>query len=254
MATIAAPEPQLTVWDYLRPAWRQRWAILLLVLLATAGTYVYYEHQPARYSTSTELYVQSAAGIPGSGTGATTPQSEERSVLDIATLTKSFAVASRAAKEMGSSTPATVLAGEVQAAPVTGSDFLTITAHGGSAVETAAVADAFAHALIAMQSSESIAQLHSAISATEHSLKTFSSRQTASQRGALQLQLQQLRLQLSVPSLQIKQISPAPRPTLPEAPRPKRNAAFAFVLALLLGVVVAYLLASRQNSLATSVR
>ncbi|MFI5008814.1 MAG: Wzz/FepE/Etk N-terminal domain-containing protein [Solirubrobacterales bacterium] len=246
MANAPAPA-QLTLDDYLRPARRYWWAILTLTVLATVGSYLYYRHQPPHYTSATELYVQSAdASFTNSGGGGPTPQSEERNVLDIATLTRSFAVASLAKRELGSSTAATVLAGEVDAAPVSGSDFLTVTGHGGSAVDTAALADAFAHALISVQRGESRKQLQNAIRQTRIDLAALHGPQTTTQRTAIELQLQQLQLQLSVPPLTIEQISPAPIPSLPESPRPKRNAAFAFGLALLLGVVAAYALAGRE--------
>jgi capsular polysaccharide biosynthesis protein len=239
-------DSQLTLGDYLRPARRWWWAIVALTLLATAGTYFYYRHQPPHYASATELYVQSAdASLTNLGAGAPTPQSEERSVLDIATLTRSLTVAALAKRELGSATPATVLAGEIDATPVSGSDFLTITAHGGTAAETAALADAFAHALIAVQSGESRKQLQNAIRQTKLDLAAVRGPQSAAQRATIELQLQQLQLQLSVPPLTIEQISPAAVPTLPESPRPKRNAAFAFALALLLGVVGAYALSGR---------
>jgi uncharacterized protein involved in exopolysaccharide biosynthesis len=35
--TTTTTESQLTLGDYLRPAWRRRWAILVLVALATVA-------------------------------------------------------------------------------------------------------------------------------------------------------------------------------------------------------------------------
>jgi capsular polysaccharide biosynthesis protein len=247
--SAAAPESQLTLRDYLRPAWRLKWAILAFTLAATAGSYLYYRHQPPLYITSTELYVQSGdASLSDAGAGAPTPQSEERNVQDIATLTRSLAVASLAKRELGSGSPATVLAGEVDAQPVSGSDFLTITAHSGTAAGATALANVFAHALITLHGNESRKAVESTIRQTQRDLAAFRGPQCANQRAAIELQLQQLQLQLSVPPLTIEQVSPAPVPGLPESPRPKRNAAFAFGLALLLGVVAAYGLRGRSGA------
>jgi capsular polysaccharide biosynthesis protein len=239
------PERELTVRDYLRPAWEWRWALLVLVVLVTAGSYLYYRHQPARYSAATELYAQSSsASIPSSGAGVPSPQAAERSVLDVATLTDSLTVAALARRELGTSTPAHTLASDVEAAPLTGSDFLTITARSGSASGAAALANAFAHAVSAVESDGSRAQVRSAVAQTERGLAALTGPQTSSQRASVELQLQQLKLLLAVPAIALEQVSPARPPGAPDSPRPVRNALFAFVLALLAGVVLAYALAA----------
>ena len=47
----------LTVVDYLRPVWRFKFAVVLVVALAAAGTYLYTRRETKVYDTSTELYV-----------------------------------------------------------------------------------------------------------------------------------------------------------------------------------------------------
>jgi uncharacterized protein involved in exopolysaccharide biosynthesis len=239
-------ERELTVRDYLHPAWEWRWAILALVAIVTVGAYLYYRGQPARYSASTELYAQSSS-VPGAGGGAQNPQAAERSVLDIATLASSLTVASLARGDLRTSAPAHKLASEIDAAPVTGSDFLTIAARSGSASGAAALAYAFAHPLIAVESSASRTQLRSAVAQTERDLAAIAGPQAASQRASIEPQLQQLKLLLAVPAIALVQVSPARAPEAPDAPRPLRNAIFACGLALLLGVVLAYALRAARR-------
>jgi capsular polysaccharide biosynthesis protein len=245
--TSTTPESHLTLHDYLRPAWQRRWAILALVVVVTGAAYAYYHSRAARYSTSTELYVRSSsASIPGSGGGAPNPQAAERGVLDLATLAGSLAVASLAKRELRSPSEPHTLAKEVEAAPVASADFLTITAHGGSAASAAVLANAFAHALIAVQSSATRTQVRAAIAQSERELAAIRGPQGAGQRAPVQGQLQQLRLLLVVPALTIAQVSPARPPEAPDSPRPLRDALFAFGLALLLGIVLAYVLEPRR--------
>jgi uncharacterized protein involved in exopolysaccharide biosynthesis len=242
MTTTTTTE-QLTLRDYLRPAWRRRWAILALVVVATGAAYAYYHSRPARYSTSTELYVRSSSvSIPSSGGGTPNPQAAERGVLDLATLAGSLAVATLAKRELRSPAEPHTLAREVEAAPVASADFLTITAHAGSAAGAAALANAFARALVTAQGAAARTQVRAAVAQTERELAAVRGPQSASQRASVQQQLQQLRLLLVVPALTIAQVSPARAPEVPDSPRPLRNALFALGLALLLGVVLAYAL------------
>jgi uncharacterized protein involved in exopolysaccharide biosynthesis len=241
--TTTTAESQLTLRDYLRPAWQRRWAILVLVALATVAAYAYYHSRPARYSTSTELYVRSSSvSIPSTGGGTPNPQAAERGVQDLATLTESLAVASLAKRELRSAAEPHTLAKEVQAAPVASADFLTVTAHAGSAAGAASLANAFARALITVQRSASRAQVRAAITQTERELAALDGPQGASERASARQQLLQLRLLLAVPALTVAQVSPARPPEAPDSPRPLRDAAFAFGLALLLGMVLAYAL------------
>jgi uncharacterized protein involved in exopolysaccharide biosynthesis len=245
--TTTTPESQLTLRDYLRPAWQRRWAILALVVLATGAAYAYYHSRPARYSTSTELYVRSSSvSIPSSGGGTPNPQVAERGVLDLATLTGSLAVASLAKRELRSLAEPHTLSKEVEAAPVASADFLTITAHSDSAGAAAALANAFAHALIAVQGSAARTQVRAAIVQSERELAAIRDPQSSSERASVRQQLQQLKLLLVVPALTIAQVSPARPPEAPDSPRPLRDALFAFGLALLLGIVLAYALEPRR--------
>ena len=39
------------------PIWRRKWLILLVGVIVAAATYLYYKHQPTRYTASTQIYL-----------------------------------------------------------------------------------------------------------------------------------------------------------------------------------------------------
>src|SRR4051794_31649157 len=84
--------------EYVRPVLKRIWLIVAIVTVAAAITYAYYDRQPSRYRTQTQLYVQppdldntllGAAATPQSATG------------DQAVLLRTQSVAQEVAKDIG---------------------------------------------------------------------------------------------------------------------------------------------------------
>ena len=50
--------------DYVRPVWRHKFLILTLVVVATVGTYLYYDRQPRVYKATTTLFVGDGGSVP----------------------------------------------------------------------------------------------------------------------------------------------------------------------------------------------
>ena len=68
--------------DYLRPILTRWWLVLLIVGIATAGTYVYSERLPKEYKSATSLYVSNPVTdriLFGTGTAPT-----DRDVANVA--------------------------------------------------------------------------------------------------------------------------------------------------------------------------
>ena len=59
MDVVTSPQP-LDVRASLRPLWQRRWSIVAIVVLITAGTYVYYRSHTPKYRTTTEIRIRAA--------------------------------------------------------------------------------------------------------------------------------------------------------------------------------------------------
>jgi Mrp family chromosome partitioning ATPase/capsular polysaccharide biosynthesis protein len=220
--------------DYFRPIWRRRWLILIIAVIATVGTYVYYNRKPRVYEASTSLYVgngsyvQSLLGEGGSNGDPT------RTLTDLATLVDSPPVVADAEKLVGN--PAHL--GSVQASPATDSDFIDLSSRGTSPIYAAATVNAYARAFIQFRTQTLRQEAAVAIAQIEHQLG--SSAANSPQTQSLQQELATLKTQESAPAGSIQQIAAAvPNPT-PLSPDPKKDAIFALALSLMVGMALAY--------------
>jgi Mrp family chromosome partitioning ATPase/capsular polysaccharide biosynthesis protein len=231
-------EPQeLHARDYLRPVLTRKWIVLLIVLLATGGTYAFYSREPPVYEASTKIFVGNSSG-PVEGAA---PSISDRTIQNQATLLKSREVAVAVADRLGRRSEATKLAASVAAQPSSGSDFVLITAHRPTARDAALVANAFAQAFVDIRSRAQRAEITKAIRETRAQLDSLPARQrNDADRAALRETIRRLQLSLAVPPGSAKQVDPALAPASPIAPRPKRNALFALVLSLIAAIALAF--------------
>ena len=100
-------EQTLDLRDYLRPLWRRKWLILVIVVIATAGTYVLASRQRSaavqtkQYVSSSEVYIEVADPVQLIGsTGAPTPPDGQQ-MSDIATLFTAQAITAAVYQRLG---------------------------------------------------------------------------------------------------------------------------------------------------------
>lgn len=236
MENETTQRPRIT--DYIRPLSSRWWLILVAVVVATGGVYAYYARKPNVYSASTLVYV-TQPGNPVTGVPAATPT--DRDVADAAALLNTPANAAAVAHQIGYTGSPQDLLGQVSVTSKQGADFVQITAQSGSPQEAAAIVNTFARQFVASLTNNYKAQLQHAIRlATTQLADAPPGAAGLVARSDLTNQLYTLQQALAIPTTVAAQTDPASPPSSPTAPKPVRNALFAFILSLFGAIALAY--------------
>lgn len=234
-------EQSLNIKDYLRPVWTHKLFVAGLVLVATVGSYVFYDRKPDQYVGSTDIYLRSDVGVEGEITGAATPVITPRDLADQARLLRTRPVAVRVAREIGYRGDPVDLLERVTVTPDADANFVTVTATAGEAQSAAELANAFARTFIDQRDTARRRALTAARTATQRQLERIPRAQRDAPAATdLGVRLRQLQILETLPSSSAAQLEEARPPAAPVAPRPERNAAFAFALSLIVGAIAAY--------------
>ncbi len=227
--------------DYLRPVWRFKYGVVLLIIAAAAGTYVFYDRQDRVYETTTQLYVGQSdlQGLLGSG-GASA--STDRSIANQARLVSAPRVARGVARSLKLNVPPEALLGSITSLPNTNSDFLTIGAESHDPQLAANLANGFASEYLRVKRGDVVSTARAALRKAEGQVGKLRSQGSPAAREALREQIATLQSATLSPPSPGTQLSVASVPSSPVRPNPKRNALFAAALALVLGIIIAYLL------------
>jgi non-specific protein-tyrosine kinase len=236
MEQHATTQPRLT--DYLRPLSSRWWLIVVAVVVASAGVYGYYAHKPDVYTTGTLVYVTD----PGDPvTGVQAAPATDRNVNDVASLFDSRGNAAIVARKIGYHGSAQDLLAQVSVTSKSGQDFIQIGAQSGSPQQAAAIANGFAREFVSSLSSTYTARIADAILLLKSQLTLVPHGAAGQvQRANLIGQLQNLTIAHAVPTTVAAQVNPALAPATPSAPKPLRNALFAFFISLVGAVVLCY--------------
>jgi Mrp family chromosome partitioning ATPase len=212
--------------------------VLVAVVVATGGVYVYYARKPNVYTASTLVYVTQ----PGNPvTGIQAAPSTDRDVADAAALLDSEANAAAVAHKIGYGGSPGNLLGAVSITSKQNEDFIQITAQSGSAQQAAAIANAFAAQFVTVLTNSYLTQLRDAIRLAQAQLaQTPAGPAGELSRADLENQINTLKVEQGVPTTIAQQAAPAQPPTSPTSPKPVRNALFAFLLSLVGAVALAY--------------
>lgn len=238
METQSTTQPRIA--DYVRPLTSRWWLILVAVIVATGGVYVYYARKPNVYTASTLVYV-TQPGNPVSGVQAATPT--DRDVADAAALLDTPANAAAVGHKIGWDGSPEALLGQVAVTSKSGEDFVQITGHSGSAEQAAAIVNSFAAQFVAALVDNYKAQLNEAIRTARTQLAQAPPGEAGLvARSDLTNQLYTLQQAQAVPTTVAEQVNPAAVPTSPSYPKPTRAALFAFLLSLVGAIALAYAL------------
>jgi capsular exopolysaccharide synthesis family protein len=241
-----ADSPELSPLDYLRPVWRFKWIVLVVVLVAAAATYEYYDHKPKIYAASTQLFV--GASTLDTVLGEVSSQ-DPRSLADDAALVTTPQVAARVNSDLKLHLDPAGLLGDITVTPASSSDFLTLTVESENPQFAAELVNGFARAYVEVSQQNANTAVANAVAHIQSELASLTGPTSAARRLALTNLLTEVQGASVLAPGAGTQYNPAVAPTVPVSPKPKRNAIFAAALALLLGVIASYAFDRSDNRL-----
>ncbi len=192
---------------------------------------MYYASQPKKYTASTELLIRASEADTGFSSG-----NASRTSQNILRLLKSSPVVEEVRNDVG-------VSGHVSAAASTDSDFVTVKVTANSPQNAARLANAYADALVTGRRGQLRSDTQEALRAARQDLAALPRGPgNADSRATIRSRISDLEAALTLPRAGAERVGQARPPSGPSAPRPARNAAFAFLLSLMLGIALAYLL------------
>jgi polysaccharide biosynthesis transport protein len=224
--------------DLVSPIWRRRWLILAIVVVSTTATYVASSHQDKRYRAQTRVFVSASViqAILNGPSGGT-----DRDTQDQAQLMTSRPVAKAVIKRLRLAETPNALQSTVTATATTGSNFVLVSAERASGAQAADVANAFVKEYVVYRGERLQQDVDPAISQARAQLsKLPTGLASAQQRQDLRSRITQLESARDVAPSQARQTDPAVAPTQPFSPRPKRDALFGLIIALVLALALAF--------------
>jgi Mrp family chromosome partitioning ATPase/capsular polysaccharide biosynthesis protein len=232
---VDKPDPH----DYLAPIWRHRWIILALALMVALATYLYYGSKAKSYESSTDIYL-GTSGVEELVTG-TDQTGTEREVANQARVLRSRAVAARVARKIGFNGDPEELLGALEVVADPEADIVTLSAVWGDPRRAARLANEFAHAFLDQRLATRREDADRALESARGAMAELGrSPAQAEERRELAARISELAVLRSLPSGSAKQLDRARPAPAPVAPRPARNAIFAFVLSIVFGAFAAY--------------
>ena len=236
--------------SYLQPIWRRKWIVLLVTAIAAAGTYLVSSSKAETYAAATQVYIESANPTQGIGTGQVVGPPTSQQLEDIAKLFTAQSITTRVYKSLQMPIGS---AGSVQVSPQEGSSFISVAAESRSPALAARLANTYASTFLRARASQVENRAKSARIAAQAALATLPSDSedpnASAQRQTLLAQIAQLQSIELNRSAGARQIERAEAPTAPSSPRPVRDAIFAAVIGLVLGILTAFALALLDNRL-----
>jgi len=245
------------------PIWERKWLILAAALIVAFGTYIYYKSQPSVWRVETKLYLAGGAeeGEKASGKAAAEAMASQPTIINAVVVESVH----RLLRKEGSSVATVAAKGKVTAKSAEKSDFITITTETHSPAAAALLANTVAATYIRRQHLQYEKGIYNQLVIAHKQLRKLEtpdalvpgakskgpatvSQSSVIRQAQLISHIQQLESELG--QQQVQQLALA-RSTRAEllSPKPKRNAAFGFVIGLLLASLAAFLLARLDRRL-----
>jgi polysaccharide biosynthesis transport protein len=230
--------------DYFRVVRERKWIILAVVIVAVGLATAYSLYQTPVYQASADLLRETAAlDQTLFGTSVFQFQDAGRQLQTGASLVKIDAIGRMVKADLGSTRSVQSLLAMVGVTALKDSDIIRISVKSSSPQEAAAVADSFAGQFIKYRQEAN----RSILAATDEKVMTELSQMTPAElETASAATLKQKHEELGI--LQAMQtggyelVQQASTPSSPTSPRPVRNAGFALIGGLFLGVLLAFLI------------
>jgi succinoglycan biosynthesis transport protein ExoP len=259
------------------PIWRRKWWILFTALLVAAGTYFYYKKQPETFQATTQVYL--GAGAESAFAEKQSSRNPVTSAANQAALINSVVIESaKLSLRHGTVHLDKVAAkGKVKAKASEKSQFVQISAESHSAGGAALLANTVAAAYVKRWTTTHERNVLAALTLARRQLSRIEaaaakavtapttgagskggkapaakpqSSSSVIQSAQLSAKINQLEAQLGI--VGVRQVKPArPKASTLLGPHPKKNAEFAFVIALVLGSFAAFFLSRFNRRLRT---
>jgi succinoglycan biosynthesis transport protein ExoP len=233
------------------PLWKRKWLILAVGLIVAAGTYVYYKHQTAKYSASTQLYLGGSSEQQGTNAGSKSVAG--RTLTNDVGVLNSPIIGEGVRKRLRAEGDTEAARGKEKATASATSSFITITAQGRTARAATSLANAYAQAFIRRDHANYTRGIRTQLESATAQLrrielppptpkgKAAKGTSTASTIAAANLATKINQLESSLVTYTgAQQVGKAQ--AVPVLASPKKNAIFGFVLGIVLASIAAYVL------------
>ena len=239
--TYAPQSETLDLRTYTRPIWRWKWVVLAIAILAAGGTYALTSREHKTYTATTRVYVQNADPVASVTGGQPSGPPSQQGLQDIAALFTGQTITTTVYSQLGLSVGS---AGSVVVSPESTSSFVDVTASSHSAAMAARLANTYVSVFLASQAASVAAAARGDAAAVRVTLHTVppAGAENQAQRSTLLAQIYQYDTIARNPSSGAQQVNPALIPASPSSPKPARDAVFAGVIGLLLGIGLAFVL------------
>jgi non-specific protein-tyrosine kinase len=274
----AAGSPQFV--EYLRVLWRRKWTIIIVTVLAVGAAIGFSKSQTPTYQASAKVLLQTSATQSALGASAANAPNLSDEIQRL----QSPGVAARVRQKLGTAPP-------VSGHALSNTDIMVVTASSRSPEEAALVANAYANAYIQERQSTSLDSYRSAANVIQGQINALNAQIAAlnakaatsttssstsgsnsssttptapppttpnpqvtalsTQVGLLQEQLNNLQTQASIATSSVQLLQPAVPPTSPATPRTLRNALLGLGGGLVLGIALAFLRESLDDTISS---
>jgi succinoglycan biosynthesis transport protein ExoP len=236
---------ELDLRAYFRPVWHRKWLVLLILVVAAAGTYAISSRQAKSYVTSSEIFV--SVSDPTAAVNGAVPDTSP-STTDLANIAQLITTQATVSDVRSLVGPKVAASGSVTAVPSSSSSFVTVTATSSNPRTAASLANAYVDAFISARRQSVVTAAQSSLTAARASRKTLAkssktaaaSAAVSSEQSILEQQIVSSRAALADPSPGAQQVQMALPPGAPVSPNPKRDAVFGGVVGLVLAIIAAF--------------
>lgn len=229
--------------DYLKAIRRRAWIIVLSLVLIVGATLAYSYTRTPLYSATTDLLYQ-RSGLDEALFGAVILQGNDpqKDLQTFASLVTVNGVANAVKEKLGLSLGVRKLTERVTAVASPDQNILSISAVDPDPQLAARIANAFADQFILSRAASDRETIAAAADHVKSQLDSLSPSEAASAYGSmLKDKYENLQIMESMQNGGLSVARPADAPLAPSSPQPLRDAALAFVVALVVGVGLALL-------------
>jgi capsular polysaccharide biosynthesis protein/MinD-like ATPase involved in chromosome partitioning or flagellar assembly len=226
------PEESIDVRRYVNALRRSRWLIAAIVVGLTAMVLALSLVSPKTYTSQATILFDENPSVTGT-------TDAERQLATIQKLTMTRDVLALSAQRLPGETMST-LSGKVNASVDPNANIVNVAASDSSAVGAARIANTVARQFLARERAVELARLQASKTRLTQAIQDLrGTREGKAEIPLIRARLSELRLSEATAGSELQLADRATPPASPSSPRPVRNAAFAFIAALFLGVLVA---------------
>ena len=230
--------------SYAKVLVQRKWIIvgIVAVMLAVTLVYSYLLATPTYKATAGVLRQTTSFDQALFNTTFFNLTDAQRDLQTGARLVKLDTVAGMVKKDLGSPRSTGALLGMTSVVPETSIDIINISAVSADPAEAAAVANSFARQFILYRQAADRATLAQARTQVEQELAGMTTADRESERGTVLTQkAEELQILETMQTGGFEVVQQAVAPGSPFSPRPKRNALFALLASLILGILMAFI-------------